>query len=447
MTLEAAFAAIEDIAAVPGKNIKESLVSKHLPNDTFRRVLTYALSPDMTFGVSKSTLEKAHEKAEEIRTEEEKNQNAGRLDLGDEHVWEILDQLANRKLTGNDAIYEMACIFVNSTEIVSALFGRIVLKDLRAGFSASTVNKAEPGTIVTFDCMLAHKYQDSRVKTFPQFVEPKLDGVRTIAFVSEMGAKFFSRSGKEFLNYGAIGDALVETLKEYYLSRALPSRPIAIDGEVVDSESFKSTVSTMRKKGVQAEGAVFNAFDVVPQSIFKDSEKKGSDKHGNYLDRRALLGKIISAVPSDRVNMISSYMVKSHSEIEYYYEIFQNNGLEGAIVKHPNGLYHRRRNHDWMKIKAEESVELLVVDYFEGEGKIAGSLGGLVGDFKGTEVRVGGGFSDALRQSLWDRLIKNKSDSAMGRLMEVAYHEVTPDGSLRHPRFVKFRDTQTGAFE
>ena len=36
--------------------------------------------------------------------------------------------------------------------------------------------------------------------------------------------------------------------------------------------------------------------------------------------------------------------------------------------------------------------------------------------------------------------VKPSGQSVIGRLIEVKYHEITPDGSMRHPRFARVRD-------
>jgi DNA ligase-1 len=71
----------------------------------------------------------------------------------------------------------------------------------------------------------------------------------------------------------------------------------------------------------------------------------------------------------------------------------------------------------------------------EGTGKHSGKLGSFVVDYKGVEVRVGSGLTDDLREQIW-------SDKAthIGRTIEVRYQEETPDGSLRFPTFVCFRN-------
>jgi len=103
-----------------------------------------------------------------------------------------------------------------------------------------------------------------------------------------------------------------------------------------------------------------------------------------------------------------------------------------------------------MKIKAEESVDLVVKGAFEGEGKYQGTLGGLLCDFKGVEVRVGGGYSDEERKEFW-RLYQHDLKRAnagepllLGTLIEVEFHEITPDGSLRHPRLSSVNNPKPG---
>ena len=60
-------------------------------------------------------------------------------------------------------------------------------------------------------------------------------------------------------------------------------------------------------------------------------------------------------------------------------------------------------------------------------------LGGSYWD--GVNVQVGSGLTDVLREQIW----KDK-ELFIGRIIEVRYQEVTPDGSLRFPTFVCFRN-------
>lgn len=148
--------------------------------------------------------------------------------------------------------------------------------------------------------------------------------------------------------------------------------------------------------------------------------------------------------------------------------------LEGIIVKNPDALYEKKKSYAWMKVKAEETEDLRVIGVFSGQAdtKYADQLGGLIVDRLGVEVRVGGGFSDLERAELWelwkkdaallgvspDVGFKGQAFAATGlraagastlltRLVEVEFHEVTPDGSLRHPRFIRFRDDKDGEVE
>ena len=88
-----------------------------------------------------------------------------------------------------------------------------------------------------------------------------------------------------------------------------------------------------------------------------------------------------------------------------------------------------------MKIKAEETLDLYVTGWEPGTGKYEGMIGALIVNHKGVPVNVGSGLSDTLRQE--------DPAEIVGRMIEVEYHEVTPDGSLRHPRFKRFRDDKS----
>jgi len=283
-------------------------------------------------------------------------------------------------------------------------------------------------------CMLAHKYDPKRIKRWPVAVEPKLDGVRVLVFVSPGAVLFRSRSNKPFpaLDWMAPHIALL-------VANALGRHAsVVLEAEAV-SGTFSSTVSSVRRKSVSADDAVLHVFDVIPVAEFDAGASART-----YLDRREVLASMyaLDSWPSFCRLMQVDY-ASHHAEVMRLYQDARAAGLEGVMVKDPFATYQRKRSHAWMKIKAEESAECKVLRRIKGEGKHAGRLGLLVVDHKGVEVGVGTGFTDAQREELW----ACKFTELRNRIVEVQYHEETPDGSLRHPRFLRFRDALTGAKE
>lgn len=403
-----------DIGAESSKNAKIALIAAHIADPDFQVVLYQALNPFITYGIADIP---------------EKQFAFTDREFG-EHTWTLVSDLQSRNLTGNAARNAVQEEMNKLTPASGELLRRILKKDLRAGFSETSVNKVKPNFIPVFDCMLAHPFEEKRVKKWPQAVEPKLDGVRVLAFVSggpDKGVKFYSRSGKEFTTF----DALKQPILDAADACGWGAMHFVLDGEVV-SGSFNKTVSEVRRSSAQATDAHFHIFDLLPRTVF--SENHPSKR--TYTERRKLIEGLVGPLPKDGpLKLLPRYLVNSVAEIHSLYESVRARGLEGLIVKDPDALYVLKRSHAWMKIKAEESVDVEIVGFEEGTGKYEGKLGALVVNHKGVRVNVGSGLSDSQRESFW-------ADQSMltGRLCEVEYHEITPDGSLRHPRFKRFRD-------
>jgi ATP-dependent DNA ligase len=91
----------------------------------------------------------------------------------------------------------------------------------------------------------------------------------------------------------------------------------------------------------------------------------------------------------------------------------------------------RQRGH-WIKVKPEETHDVLITGYTEGNGKHSGRLG-FVSTPRGA---VGAGFTDSERESLW---AEAKADRLIGQVIEVKCMQFTPDANFRHPSFVRMR--------
>jgi hypothetical protein len=96
-------------------------------------------------------------------------------------------------------------------------------------------------------------------------------------------------------------------------------------------------------------------------------------------------------------------------------------GFEGLVL---------RQKDCWIKVKPEETHDVVITGYGEGRGRHLGRLG-FINTSRGA---VGSGFSDAERQSLWA-----KPERLIGQVVEVSCMEFTSNGQFRHPFFVRMR--------
>lgn len=436
------FQAVEEIAAAKG-NDKKAVIGQYKGDKDFMRVLDMAYNPYITYGITKVA-----------PFEYYANDNP----LTDEH-WDVFEKLANRELTGGAAESAVIDILRNVSVDSGQLVMRILNKDLRAGITAKSVNSVVKGHIPIFECMLAHKFDAARIKTWPQYVEPKLDGVRVIAYVNptKRTANFYSRTGKEFTAFNHLGEHLIQ------IAEKIDIGPIIFDGEIV-SGNFNKTVSEVRKKDMTAEDAEYHIFDAMSLEDFESGKASIA-----FEERRGFLVNnfVRRVMDYPAIKLVPCYKVNSVDEIQLIYQSIRDKGGEGIIVKSPSEHYVCKRSYGWMKIKGQESIDVKIVDVEPGTGKYEGKLGALVVDVNGVMVNVGSGLSDEQRDSFWKAAMEDQSfvpddlssggarlfwkengpGELMGREIEVEFHEFTPDGSLRHPRFLRFRDSLTGAKE
>jgi len=467
MDASSAMELLDRIAATSSRNDKEILVMNVATDPFMRRVFKQAYDPFITYGITPPQVYRH-------------GSDARRLTLGPEcdDIWKMLADLAERSLTGNAAATAVKTTMEMLDARSAELLWRILSKDLRCGITEKTIAKMAPGILTVFNVMLSHKYERKRIKHFPVGIEPKLDGLRAPCMVRNGEAKFYSRVGNHFPALDVLGPAVVEMVKKahFYLTTiereygspaaafyemlgGLHGPSIALEGEALGG-LFAETIGAVRKNGSAVE---YHIFDAVPYEFMAKSDLTVFERP--HWQRRIFIEFLFGYAPKDGpLRLVPRRSAASHDEIDTIFEEYRatllsdylaqgdaelateirkatgDKTLEGAIVKPLDGIYQKKRSHSQLKMKAEETEDLRVVGAFEGEGKYAGKLGGLIVDRNGIEVRVGGGFSDVQREEIW-----NDQPAYIGRLMEVEYHEVTPDGSLRHPRFKRWRDDKDEA--
>ncbi len=454
------YESFERIAAVSG-NAKHDLLVEELMNEDTLWAMKRALDPMRTYGVGKKTLKDTIKKLSGHGTKHASVQEAELL----------LERLQDRSLTGSAAKSELASFFTTYSEESWHVLTRIITKDPRAGMSGKSVNKAlGRDEIVIFEVNLAHPYTVKRVKKWPVKVELKHDGVRTVC-IADLGAKtatFLSRTGKEFHAFRTLSSDVISFLTA---GLGVTNGVVVLDGEVITGD-FLKTVSEVRRKGFDAKDAEYHIFEFMTEREFiagcaLPEERRRGRLESLYRRAAAVLGE--EGMDGLAVKLIEQEIAHNDKEVRAKFKEKFEQGFEGIIVKQTHTLYERSRNAGYLKLKDEVEtageVDLKIIDVYEGEGKYEGMAGGVVVDFNGVPVRIGGGFTDQQRAEIWAdfkgvsvtysitawdeeqdemttvmKTVKPSQHKIIGRLVEVKYHEITEYGSMRHPRFHRFRD-------
>lgn len=340
----------------------------------------------------------------------------------------------------------------------------VLMKDLRVGLSAKTINKVFKDFIPVFDVMLCNKYRGKTIDKFLKntktiLLQPKLDGNRVVVKYDrgDKSLSFMSRSGKEVKTYNQqIVNDLTAIFTEYDAS--LENHPVLkecaniwIDGEIM--------------AGVFTEGMVLDRNKHILSELMKTTAADSEEKNNNvYYIFSTFLTNASGALGTcseltrynilrnldrdyDNVRFVPTEIIKVTDKTKEYIDNYYNQCLsksyEGSIVKDADCQYELKRTNTWLKVKPEEDADLTLVKMTEGEGKFVGMCGSIYlegeieinGEMINVTGECGSGFSDEMRQYLWD----NQAE-LIGKTIEIKYMEVTHHDSIRHAKFVKIRD-------
>ena len=428
---------ITEIASNNSKLHKEAVLqlAAVAENTVLFKGLRMAYDPMITFGVK--------------QVPEKTNLGTGN-DLSWDEFADLANQLVSRKLTGHAAKDAIDAAMAKANILQwNGWYRLILIKDMRAGFSETTVNKAVKKAnkpeyaIPLFECQLAHDGANHESKIDGnKMIEVKLDGVRVLTVVYPDGrVDQFSRNGKELANFPLIREqfaAMAPALEE----------PMVFDGEVMSS-SFQDLMKQVhRKSNVETSDAILYLFDWLSLEEFSVYQRCNIQQQ----TRSRTLKEFIETADQQNIKVLDHEWVCLESIIgqKQFKDINDRaiaGGYEGIMVKDPYAPYECKRTTNWLKIKPFIEVTLEVIDIEEGTGRNAGRLGALVcegeDDGRIIKVNVGSGFSDADRDAIF-----SSKTSVVGHQVEVRADAVTQnqDGSysLRFPRFKTFRGFTVG---
>jgi bifunctional non-homologous end joining protein LigD len=267
--------------------------------------------------------------------------------------------------------------------------------------------------------------------------ELKYDGFRALVGIAGGSIAMWSRNELDLApRFPAVAAALSK-LK-------LPE--VVLDGEVVVLDEQGAPRFQLLQQGDRRE--ILIVFDI----LWLD----GHDlRKLTYDQRREILEKTLKRAPA-----AIKVAEKIETSGDVALERAKKSGWEGIIAKRRTSVYEPRRSKEWLKIKAINEQELVVVGWTPSNhsSKEIGSLHlAVMGDDGALHYagKVGTGFS--YKQRVWwkDELSKDVVPASMVKdapreraatwvrprhVVQVAFTEWTSDNKLRHPSFLGLRE-------
>lgn len=378
-----------------GSNAKKAILEANKDNELLKEYLRVTYDPRINFYIKQLPIPVVN-----------KEDNLDDFELHDIEL--LVERIAGRQYTGYDAKAYLRIFFSELTENGEALARYMLLKDIKAGISVSTINKVWPDLIFSQGYMRCSLPKDVDLVEWPWkegvYSQVKMDGM----YAAVSNKQMITRNGSVFPY-----DLLPEQFKE---DMGQITEGFELNGELLltNGERFLS-----RKEGNGILNSLLQGTPIPEEYSLRYViwDVKGFDKP--YGIRFALLS-VTPLVWLPSFSLIANRTVYSYEEAVAHFQEVLAQGLEGTVLKHPDMVWKDGTSKHQVKFKIEVDIDLLCTGMIEGTGKYKGMLGALQLESGCGKVRVdcGTGFTDAQRKNLWE------NGYPVGKIVEIKANDL-----------------------
>jgi len=265
--------------------------------------------------------------------------------------------------------------------------------------------------------MLAASFDKRKDKVvYPVDVQPKLDGVRCLAYWDGDSVKLMSRGGKQWECCQHIIDELETVLPKDWV----------LDGELyIHGSTFQEITKLVKTTKLLAKpesvNVQFHIYDVPRAGAGTNHEWEERREHLNDFHGNHGWCKSVKVVRTD---------CAAHEEEVYKLQSeYLEEGYEGAIVREYDGEYKfGYRSNKLLKVKNFMDKEYLIAGFTTGVGRFDGCIVWVCMTEDGQSFKVVPQGTMEERQETY----KN-ADKHIGDWLKVKFFELTDDGIPRFP--------------
>ena len=330
----------------------------------------------------------------------------------------------------------------NATTPISQAFSEAYRKWVNKNKNA---NKEQISNNIRPFPMLLKKYGITKKATFDEadyekgiIVQPKLDGIRTIAhMLSDQTIEFYSRKGHAYIGLDHIASEVCEILinqKKYKIT------DINLDGEIYIphtplqeiSGAIRGEDNTLKEK---LEFYIFDCFISGYEDLTQETRLKIIQK---MYDTKTSL-KYVKLVPNT--------LIHSQEELDQIYNKYIGEGYEGIVARRTTAIYKfgvgSQRSSDVLKMKPFSDDEFEIVSYKDGRGREKGAITYILKTDKNYEFAAVPNAPLEERKKTFEKYQKNKdlfNNEIKGKMATIKYADLSNKGIPLQPKMLYIRD-------
>jgi DNA ligase-1 len=324
---------------------------------------------------------------------------------------EVYDTLAKRDLTGNAAKTWLTNLYADmASDWSKELLQLLIQRDVKAGVSTGSINKVWPGLITNIPYMRCTLPAEANLDAWPWergvYSEIKADGQFANVYHHKGGAvSIESRNGSPMpLDY--FGD-VVTVVKHHVPEGFVLHGELLLfkDGKMLPRQEGNGKFNSLLQDGELEPGyrIEYHAWDIIPIDEFKPKNKYNVPR----VKRIAQLEAFIGAAGQSAVKLIEYKLVYSVKEARLHAKNAMERGLEGTVVKHPDGIWQDSDgSKDQVKIKLQMDIDVRLVGLKAADTKSKNKdlFGSLMCESECGKFRCNAaGLSDAERLDIYNR--------------------------------------------
>jgi len=397
---------VHELRVAKGSNKKIKILEQHRDNEIWKKFLLYTYHPYNAYGVSSP-----------------KVSDFDAADITDE-MFNAFDELNNRVHTGKAAI---AMAFRLSSQ-----FGeipRLVLdRSVKAGITATTINKVYPGLIPTFESM---KGKDVPIEEYPVSTSIKYDGVKLFVFVSEIDIVIRTSSGLP-LKLRSLSDEFGTATFGVYEGELTHKEGKTVHRPIITGHLNSLLAGT--KENIP--DYKFRVYDFIPLE-----EWTSKNSTTTFAQRQAMLLSQFETGFADSayVEYVEQHIHHGWPEVEEMFGELIKTGYEGTMSRYLDDVYTFKRVDRLVKKKSIKEAVLHCSEVIPHSNPAKGLIGSLVLSGHIEDKLLGKVFVNVNTGSGLSKFdINCEPERFIGETIEILYNSITQTESgysLFLPRF------------